>query len=66
MGISSECWLVYLAAMGPAKNYTLVQPALFAILLIYIPGMFSLELHLSESWNGMLTIGQARISCSLI
>lgn len=38
LGISSECWLVWLAATGPAKQYTGVREALFAILLIYIPG----------------------------
>lgn len=38
LGISSECWLVWLAATGPAKQYTGVREGLFAILLIYVPG----------------------------
>jgi very-long-chain (3R)-3-hydroxyacyl-CoA dehydratase len=38
LGISSECWLVWKAASGPAKEYTGVREALVAILLIYIPG----------------------------
>ncbi|KAG9523961.1 PTPLA-domain-containing protein, partial [Aureobasidium melanogenum] len=42
LGISSECWLVWLAATGPAKQYTGVREALFAILLIYIPDFFSI------------------------
>lgn len=45
LGISSECWLVWLAATGPAKQYTGVREALFAILLIYIPGMCLAVLH---------------------
>lgn len=44
LGISSECWLVWLAATGPAKQYTGVREALFAILLIYIPGKCSANL----------------------
>ncbi|KAG9903216.1 PTPLA-domain-containing protein, partial [Aureobasidium melanogenum] len=42
LGISSECWLVWLAATGPAKQYTGVREALFAILLIYIPEFSSI------------------------
>jgi hypothetical protein len=38
LGISSECWLVWKAASGPAKEYTGVREGLVAILLIYIPG----------------------------
>lgn len=42
LGISSECWLVYLAATGPAK-YTQVGGlpiswGLYAVLAIYVPG----------------------------
>ena len=38
MGISSECWLVW-KAMGPAKAWNpLLEWALVAVLLIYIPG----------------------------
>ncbi|KAH0359901.1 PTPLA-domain-containing protein, partial [Aureobasidium melanogenum] len=46
LGISSECWLVWLAATGPAKQYTGVREALFAILLIYIPGSYILFTHM--------------------
>jgi very-long-chain (3R)-3-hydroxyacyl-CoA dehydratase len=38
LGISSECALVWKAAVGPAKNYAGVREGLFAILLIYVPG----------------------------
>ena len=39
MGISSECWLVYLAT-GPAERYgPVIVWALRAVLLVYIPGM---------------------------
>jgi very-long-chain (3R)-3-hydroxyacyl-CoA dehydratase len=40
LGIGSECWLVWLAASGPAKQYTGVREGLFAVLLVYVPGMF--------------------------
>lgn len=40
LGISSECWLVWLAASGPAKQYTGASEGLFAVLFIYVPGKF--------------------------
>lgn len=61
LGISSECWLVWLAATGPAKQYTGVREALFAILLIYIPG----KVFILFERNKRLTrdVYQARTSC---
>lgn len=38
LGISSECYLVWLAATGPASQYTFLREGLFAVLFIYIPG----------------------------
>ncbi|KAI4738876.1 PTPLA-domain-containing protein [Aureobasidium sp. EXF-12298] len=46
LGISSECWLVWKAASGPAKEYTGVREGLIAILLIYIPGSYILFTHM--------------------
>lgn len=40
VGIASECWLIYLAAVGPAKKEVgaWYEWALRAVLLIYVPG----------------------------
>ncbi|KAI5209697.1 hypothetical protein AUEXF2481DRAFT_30461 [Aureobasidium subglaciale EXF-2481] len=46
LGISSECALVWKAATGPAGQYTGVKEALFAILLIYVPGSYILFTHM--------------------
>jgi hypothetical protein len=40
LGISSECALVWKAAVGPAGEYTGVKEALFVILAVYVPGMW--------------------------
>ncbi len=39
LGISSECWLIYLALEPSAKTWPLYNMVLKAVLVIYIPGM---------------------------
>ena len=39
LGISSECWLVYLAKAPAGKQSPVFEWALIAVLLIYVPGM---------------------------
>ncbi|KAI4850050.1 PTPLA-domain-containing protein [Aureobasidium sp. EXF-8845] len=46
LGISSECALVWKAAVGPAKSFAGVREGLFAILLIYVPGSYILFTHM--------------------
>lgn len=51
IGILSECSLVFLAAVGPAaaeKEYPLALApyALYAILIIYVPGAYILYTHM--------------------
>ncbi|KAG9563401.1 PTPLA-domain-containing protein, partial [Aureobasidium melanogenum] len=62
LGISSECWLVWLAATGPAKQYTGVREALFAILLIYIPGSYILFTHMMAQRHKIMRGTHAKTS----
>ncbi|KAG9674270.1 PTPLA-domain-containing protein, partial [Aureobasidium melanogenum] len=62
LGISSECWLVWLAATGPAKQYTGVREALFAILLIYIPGSYILFTHMMAQRRKIMRGSHAKIN----
>ncbi|KAG9518655.1 PTPLA-domain-containing protein, partial [Aureobasidium melanogenum] len=62
LGISSECWLVWLAATGPAKQYTAVSEALFAILLIYIPGSYILFTHMMAQRRKIMRGSHANIN----
>lgn len=53
IGITSECTLI-VQALGPAGDLNpLFQYALIAILVIYVPGMFTLnDLGMLANWPG--------------
>jgi len=46
LGISSECWLIYLALTPAAKSAPWYNMVLKAVLLIYIPGSYILYTHM--------------------
>ncbi|TIA62975.1 PTPLA-domain-containing protein [Aureobasidium pullulans] len=62
LGISSECWLVWLAASGPAKQYTGVREGLFAVLLIYVPGSYILFTHMMAQRRKIMRGTRAKVN----
>ncbi|THY54954.1 PTPLA-domain-containing protein [Aureobasidium pullulans] len=62
LGISSECWLVWLAASGPAKQYTGVREGLFAVLLVYVPGSYILFTHMMAQRRKIMRGTHAKVN----
>ncbi|THX52007.1 PTPLA-domain-containing protein [Aureobasidium pullulans] len=62
LGISSECWLVWLAASGPAKQYTGVREGLSAVLLVYVPGSYILFTHMMAQRRKIMRGTRAKVN----